>query len=432
MDVIKTFSKLDELIANRNGSKIEQELYQQAFMSENAFIKYNEEFIPFGLIKKKTQQELLDQYGPLVIDLSIDNELSSFFKKHRLKRDFHFISDNISYLIVENALNHNDFFDVKMVQSLCKYQGRTYKATDQTLKAIGQKMGEHVLQTTNYWLEQLPFSNYELEQERYWQVAGSFKQFTWGKLFLPGQSEKKIFLTIGISLREECIFYGLDCLRSGTLKLSTEQILMFDHYTKHRNNLKKIALKDLEGYSWSKLIAETSSFLKEQEGLYFELLDYIWNNTVDISKAEHQLIRVKQDEFYLSKEGMNSGIETQQLAINLVIDFERDTLEYLNKPHLASSIKLLENEEGSNVYDIHSFNSDGSDKYIKVVASTNNSIAGFPLTDTDIERSIEHSDKTYLYSVINLSEERKSGHLIIQKGAFNSLVDLKPVLFTIS
>ena len=86
-----------------------------------------------------------------------------------------------------------------------------------------------------------------------------------------------------------------------------------------------------------------------------------------------------------TNEGMVSSMETQQIAIELVMDFERDNLEYLNKSSLASSIKELANEEGSNVFDIHSFNSDGSDKYIKVIASSNNSISGFPITDTELK-----------------------------------------------
>ena len=89
-----------------------------------------------------------------------------------------------------------DFIDFKMLTSLCKYQGRKYSAQDKTLNAIGQQMSLQVLQKTNAWLNALPFFGFHEEPERYWQVAGSFKQFTWGKLFLPFHEDKKVFLQV--------------------------------------------------------------------------------------------------------------------------------------------------------------------------------------------------------------------------------------------
>ncbi|MDH5367500.1 MAG: hypothetical protein OEW67_10965 [Cyclobacteriaceae bacterium] len=424
------------LLDLREGDQEQQDTYIESFKNESIFVHFLNEFIPIELVNEQSKKELISVFGDSIINLSVDKQLSDFYKKHNLKRDINTIADSISYIIVEDdysSINKidDDFIDVKLVESLCKYQGRTYKAKDQTLKAIGQKLSENVLKTTNFWLDQIPFSCYHKEPERYWQVAGVFKQYTWGKLFFPQHQNKKVFLTVGINLKEMCLFYGLDCLRSGTSKLSTDQILMFDHYTKDKNTIVKIPLDKIGNTSWNTLVKDTTEFFKQLEPLYSEVVDYIWYNQVNLSSISHQLLRINPDIHFFTKKGGDSDKELQHLAISLVVDYERDSLEFSDKSNLASAIKTLENEEDTNVYDIHSFNNDGSDKYIKVISSNNSSISGFKLSESDVQRSIVDEDKSYIYGVFNLSMKQKSGNLIIKKGAFNKVFDLNPVVYTI-
>lgn len=429
-------SNLVSLLDLREGDKDQQDTYIESFKNESVFVSFLNEFIPIGLVNEQSEKELNNVFGDSVINLEVDKKLSDFYKKHNLKRDINTIADSISYIMVEddhNSINNidDDFIDVKLVESLCKYQGRSYKATDKTLKAIGYKLSENVLQSTNFWLEQLPFSNYHKEPERYWQVAGIFKQYTWGKLFFPQHKNKKVFLTVGVHLKENCLFYGLDCLRSGTSKLSTDQILMFDHYTKDKNTIVKIPLDKIGSTSWNKLVKDTTEFFKQLEPLYSEVVDYIWYNQVNLSSISHQLLRIKPDMYFFSKKGIDSNSELQQLAVSLVVDHERDSLEFSGKTNLASAIKTLENEDNSNVYDVHSFNNDGSDKYIKIISSNNNSVSGFKLSESDVQQSIKDIDKSYIYGVFNLSFKQKSGNLIIKKGAFHQVFDLNPSVYTI-
>ncbi|MDH5474620.1 MAG: hypothetical protein OEX22_02900, partial [Cyclobacteriaceae bacterium] len=212
-------TNLVALLNLREGDSEQRDTYLESFKNESIFVAFLNEFIPLGLVNEQSKKELYNIYGDSQINLKVDKQLSNFYKKHNLKRDIYNIADSITYIIIEeeNIVTeeiNDDFIDIKLVASLCKYQGRTYKATDKTLKAIGQKLSENVLQPTNFWLEHLPFSSYYKESERYWQVAGVFKQYTWGKLFLPQHQDKKVFFSVGIHLKENCLFYGLDCLRS--------------------------------------------------------------------------------------------------------------------------------------------------------------------------------------------------------------------------
>lgn len=430
-----TLSNLVALMNLREGDSQQQQEYINSFKEETEFIQFMSEFIPASLVSDSAKKELDSVLGKGEANPEVDQRLSLFYKKHNLKRDIHTISDSITYVTIpttEHAKSGDeDFIDIKLLISLCKYQGRPYKATDQTLKAIGQRMGSTILQPTNYWLESLPFFSYHKEPERYWQVAGSFKQYTWGKLFMPQHKDKKVFLTVGINLKEQCLFYGLDCLRSGSSKLSTEQILMFDHFTKDKKTIAKLPLNKLGSVTWTSLMEASTSFLVELEKLYSEVVDYIWYNHVELENIEHQLIKVKSNPTFFSKKGIVTNGNIQDTAIDLVIDYERDSLEFSGKSNLASAIKTLGNDEGSNVYDVHSFNTDGSDKYIKVIASANNSISGFQLRDVDIKRSIDNPEKSYLYKVLNLSTERKAGHLVIKRGSFDSSLDLTPIIYSI-
>ena len=244
-------SSLVALINLREGDSQQQLEYVNSFKEETVFIHIVNEFIPIGLMNDSIKNELLKSMDEAQVNSETDKALSLFYKKHNLKRDIHNITDSINYLEIPsrtaltNAIE-DDFIDIKLLISLCKYESRPYKATDQTLKAIGQRMGSTILQPTNFWLDHLPFYSYHKEPERYWQVAGSFKQYTWGKLFLPQHKDKKVFLTVGINLKEQCLFFGLDCLRAGTSKLSTEQILMFDHFTKDKKTITKIVISKLK------------------------------------------------------------------------------------------------------------------------------------------------------------------------------------------
>lgn len=431
-----TLTGLMAIINLREADSQQRQRYIDSFKNETKFIQILNEFIPLSIVIASAKNELTSIYNEGKANAESDRQLSLFYKKHNLKRDIHNINDTITYIIIPSISElsgsiNEGFIDIKLLNSLCKYQGRPYKATDQTLKAIGQRMGSTILQPTNYWLEQLPFYTYHKEPERYWQVAGSFKQYTWGKLFMPQHKDKKVFLTVGIDLKEQCLFYGLDCLRAGSSKLSTEQILMFDHFTKDKKTITKLPLKNLESVTWKTLIEASSSFLVELEPLYSEVVDYIWYNHVEIEHIAHQLIKVKPDASLASKKGISTNGDVQETAINLVVDYERDSLEFSGKSNLASAIKTLGNDEGSNVYDVHSFNTDGSDKYIKVIGSANNSISGFQLRDVDINRSLNNPDKSYLYTVLNLSTKNKSGHLLVKKGPYDSSLKLKPIIYSI-
>ena len=101
-------SKIKKIINYRSSNDENKSLYESAFKDETIFVLIKNEFIPIRLFTKNEQQDINDEFGPAVIDLSFDKDLSEFYKTHDLKRDFHFLSENISYLHIEDQQDEND------------------------------------------------------------------------------------------------------------------------------------------------------------------------------------------------------------------------------------------------------------------------------------------------------------------------------------
>lgn len=418
--------------------------YQESYKAASKFLIYQDEFIPFNLIEETqgdlTILEITEKYGPAQITTAHDKLLSAFYKNHNLKRDIYHIVDSIAYLqipdedpspIVANKnVNIDDFFDVDILTKLAPNQNKRYSAKETQLREIGQAIGDYILTPTNHWLAQLQIDRFEDTPERYWQVAGVFKKKLWGKLQHTDHLDKKIFLCLGIDLENETLFYGLQCLRTGTSRLSTEQIFKFDLYTRDFNTLEKIDFNQINELNWQSLIGQSEEFIKKLIPLYDEVINYIWNDVVEIKSIRNHLIPLVAKLPNSSKEPIETNKKIKSLGVELVIAYEKEYLKYKGKKKL---LKLVKKSSASNDhYDITSYHLDGSEKLIKVIASKSNTIQGAIISQACIDVSIVNTEKYYSYAVVNIGSKRKSGILYINKGRLDKVVNMKPYNYTIS
>ena len=174
------------------------ESFRQAETFITATIKGQLEFVPLQLLfinnnKYQILMEVKAVFGTAVEHSQLDDLLIKFYNDHQLKRDIDSIADSVKYHIKPQAKSEvrpSGLFDWYQIEILAPYAGQAYKASDKNLKDIGQSFAEHIMHPTNIWGESVLPDGFVMERERYWQVAGNYKSFTWAKI--KHQNEQNI------------------------------------------------------------------------------------------------------------------------------------------------------------------------------------------------------------------------------------------------
>jgi len=448
-DLSKKAAKLLKTLADIVSSRLNEEtknIYENSFKNSNTFIVAKVggevEFIPDELVAQlsekkaeKIDEELQEIFGDPIANEMLDQRLSIFYKKYNLKRDIDSISDEIKYYFKPKPVHESEeehpmpFFNQKSIKKLSEYAGQAYMASDPQLKKIGKRFFEKVVEPTNYWLDLIEAEDFTKEPERYWQVAGLFKTYTWGKLLKPNHKDKRVFFSFGIDFLQQRLFYNLDCQRSGSNKLSTEQIRKFDYFIDGRGTLRnEIKFKDLKKLDWNKLVKFLNKFVKKYQKLYDEVISYIWYDEVIIKNFKNKLIEVKSLNDYQESdqneiENLNSS-KLNKKGNLLIINFERWQLERQGKTDLAKKVKFLDSNLKD--FDILSYQPDGNKKWIRSKTITDKNIGQFSISKKDIQLSIDDDQDIYFYLIFDYKKSHNSGKLIIKKGDFNKFMKLEP------
>jgi hypothetical protein len=436
---------IEEIISMRTDTDLSNlESYSESFKTADEFLVFKDEFIPIDLIEsikggKRQLREIKELHGAPTVATTFDKPLSQFYKKYSLKRDINHIVDSIAYLSIkpiksnltkEKAVVSGDFLSSEILSKLSANQGKPYHADDDHLRKIGESINDFILRPTNEWVEKLNILDFETTPERYWQVAGAFKKRIWAKLSHPMHQDKKVFLCVGIDLENRNLFYGLECLRTGTSKLSTEQIYKFDHFTKKNTLIQTVKFDELNEYTWKRLIKQSDDFLSSLLPWYQHVINYIWMDMVDQKVIEKRLIPMSAKKPAPSDKVVDTNKKSTNLGIDLVVSYEKDLLKYKGKNDLAKAVAKIEPKKGS--HDVHSFNIDGTDKLIKIISTKSASIQGASISQSCIESSIIHQEKSYLYILTNISTKRKAGLLHISKGRFDKILDLNAEQYSVN
>jgi hypothetical protein len=351
------------------------EAFRQAETFITATINGQLEFVPMELmfINNNKYQILLEVnavFGSGMEHAQLDDLLIKFYNDHDLKRDIDSISDSVRYHVKPQAQSGTvkaGLFDWEKLGGMSEYAGIPYRASDESLKTIGQSFADSIMHPTNEWAGQIVPADYVLEKERYWQVAGNFKSFTWAKLKHNTHQDIQIFFSVGVDIRASKIIIKLDCLRSGTHKLSNYDIRKFDYYTERFNCVTEIGSEIGEVVGWDSILNVSREFIKDFEPVYLGVVNYIWGSKIDLDGFNNKVFSVKHEE--IKKSGKH-GEPLPEILYNTVLDsvirYEQYMLSHADKDDLAALVKFTFDD----LCQINSFEFDGQHKQIYVVANT--------------------------------------------------------------
>ncbi|WP_417605079.1 DUF3883 domain-containing protein [Oceanimonas baumannii] len=128
---------------------------------------------------------------------------------------------------------------------------------------------------------------------------------------------------------------------------------------------------------------------------------------------------------YLEREARNQAMG--DLGEKFVLDYERQRLEVLGMGSLVGGIEHVADTKGPSAgYDIRSYNSDGTDRFIEVKATKYGKNIPFFVTPNELRFSRDNSDRYYLYRVFDLKVKPRMFHLT---GNLENICKLKPTEF---
>lgn len=128
---------------------------------------------------------------------------------------------------------------------------------------------------------------------------------------------------------------------------------------------------------------------------------------------------------YLALEAGNSalGLEGERF----VLDYERTRLVHAGKPNLADSIEHTSVEEGDGAgFDIRSYETDGSDRFIEVKTTKGGIYTPVYLSRNELRVSEDKRDRYHLFRPF---EFRKSPKLFAVAGALSETLRLEPTQY---
>ena len=408
------------------------EVYSASFMNANSFITATIngelEFVPLDLLaitknKLLVQLEVATVFGKPEERTDLDDRLIKFYSDHDLKRDVKGMNASVGYFIkpapVQEVQKDDDFFNKEAIKKLSPYAGKKYLANDPFLKDLGSLYAQTVMQPTNKWGAMVEPEGYVIEAERYWQVAGRFKSFTWSKMTQERYQNHHIFFSVGVDVEQEEFVIKLDCLRSGTNKLSNLDIRKFDYFTAGYNCVNRLSMDYFPLLNWETLGQIAKEVIKELEPVYEGAVQYIFEDRVDTSNKHNKLFSMSE-KYHSTLEGRS--IEDDWAKVyDLIIKREQFNLEHSGKGELNAFVKLSLIDEP---FDIDSFEIDGTPKRIIVAATSGGTDSPFQLTTEQIT-ILNNEDHVYLYQVVEYNHELQNGKLVIRKGNPDKYAELK-------
>lgn len=413
------------------------EVYASAFTEAKRFITATIngklEFIPLNLLavtkgRVLVELEVAYVFGQPEQRPDLDDHLIKFYTDHGLKRILTGYDEAVEYYIkpidAQPLKRADTFFQQGVIEKLSAYAGKKYLASDPFLKDLGAQYAEFIMQPTNKWGADVLMPGYELETERYWQVAGRFKTFTWAKLYREEYRDKQIFFSVGLDVVNEEFVIKLDCLRSGTNKLSNGDIRKFDLYLKDIETEHRIPVAYSDLLNWNTLNQAARSVFEDLEQDYLNVVKYIFLDDCDLSERENCLYPLSAD--YKSEIEPSTKIEQAEL-IELVMEYEKFNLAHAGKQELADQVSHAI-ESAANV---NSFELDGFEKHILVKGVSGGTSSSIQISDEEIS-ALTNRDHMYFYQVVEFDEIRRCGKLIIRKGDPGKYSTLTPRIFDLN
>ncbi len=353
-------------------------------------------------------------------------------------------------------LTKPEFFTQKDINFLASWAGKVYdkqnsehiRAKNTIMNSLGSK--------TVYWSEQLVAQlpgfeafNWRMWSQRGWintdqgkkQIA-RFKHYTWARIYKVGDAYKDIFFTVGADANHKSLVYKLDYYFENDSSLSKSQKELCAQLIPDEVSWMEVPFDEIADYSWDKLVEKTIGFIRDNESLYNEIMESVWNETINVSKLKNRLIKRDAPDDGIDEiptrtfsfqgvdidwAGQNEEFtEIGKIGEELVIEYEKRKLNEQGMADFAKEVRKMKDGEG---YDIFSRNFDGTEKKIEVKTTTQNSNAPFPISLPEVRFS-ELNHKSYtLYRVFNLDRKKKVAEFHEYKGDLKQHFLLEPMQY---
>lgn len=397
-----------------------------------ATINGRQEFVPINLIggaydRYNILLEIHKVFGTPETNAGLNMRLKEFYSLHGIEWPKGIIESQIGYYIRPKAdTDKAAYFDVSVLEKLSSYAGTRYKASDAFLKDLGNTFADHIVDTTNEWAQSITLpQGYTIEQERYWQVAGRFKSFTWAKIYKEEYGDKKVFFSVGVDVANKELIVKLDVLRSGTHKLSNFEIRDFDYFMDGRELSLSFSSEQIENLNLSDLTFVANQFIADHQQLYEQVIDFIWNDTVDCSLFTNRLFKLSQG--YRSEVVQTRESIIDSDIVDLIIEYEQFVLRHAERDDLAKNVK---SEYEGNIHLIRSFEIDGKPRTILFIASAGGTTAPFEMSREEIEY-LGNNLHTFLYHIIEYNTDNRCGKLVVRKGSPTQYAELRSIRYTV-
>jgi hypothetical protein len=173
-----------------------------------------------------------------------------------------------------------------------------------------------------------------------------------------------------------------------------------------------------------KFIGSTTS-MKVAQGLEFVAKPPPRTSRRGTSTSEFQS---RKSPNHLAQHANNTALGL--LGEELVLAQEKIMLTRENRSDLAEQVVHVSIVEGDSAgYDIRSFTSDGTTKFIEVKSTKGTSSSPFFISPNEVEFSKRNSDNYYLYRVFELDVSNKSAKVYVIHGDLSKQLDLRPTQF---
>lgn len=357
---------------------------------------------------------------------SNDSYRSFIERKFGYKVNF-IVPDNISFF----TKNEIDFFSV--------YAGTPYRSGNPKHEAAGKRIKQEIFHKTNVWVRLLNLDEWKSDLDNRWQLSGTFKHYSWARIYKPQNKYAKVFFTVGVDGKRKSLILKLDCQRtqySKSNELTPEQIAAFDRV---RNGTgaewNEIPIDNIIEYDWETLRQATIEFIGKYEFLYDEAIiavqanqSELLHNKLFISDQDQLVefpIPIKAFDDMPKKNYSFNGVVVDYDTENkyaktigdggekLVIAREKRILNENGHADLAEKVRKVKDGEG---YDILSFDINRCEKYIEVKTTTGINTRPFIMTDNEWEFMRQYSDQYHLYRIYDYDKKTNRARLFCISG----------------
>lgn len=365
---------------------------------------------------------------------------SDFFQSNDSYRNF--IEKKFGYKVLFKVPENVPFFTVADFEFFSLHGGTPYRKDDESLAHIARRLKETIYKKSNIWVKLLNLEEYTIEPDNRWQMSGTFKPYTWTKIYKPSDSDAKVYFTLGVDAHDECLVYKIDCQRrqyNDVNVLEPEQIKAFDRLIDNTGaKWNEIAVDNINSYDWESLRKRTIDFIGRYQSLYEEAVSVVRNvkkTKVVAMPLVQEPIPISAYESLPQKAYTFRGVTVDYDAENkrakqtgdngeqLVIKHEKAFLIQAGRADLAEKVQKAKDGEG---YDIFSYYKDGKQKYIEVKTTSGPNTRPFMITDNEWEFMKQNAANYCLYRLYDYDNEQNAAKFFCIEGNIEEKVFTRP------